>query len=94
MEYEEILKLSTKFEEIIKSALEQKYRGDKYLDEKDPFKQYDPLFSFNLVEFCDLYKKSQKYPDELLERAILYLFDIKLELYFLYEVDMGAYNTR
>ena len=93
MDNQNVFDQINRFEQFITSALSQKYGGEKYHDDSN-FKKTDPLYKFNLTEFGDLFVASNKYPNERFEKSMLYLFDVKLELYYLLEIDSGSYNSR
>ena len=82
------------FEGLIQDALFQKYGGDKYSVEMQPLKDNDPLYQIDIKKFYTKYCDSSIYPRDRLENVIAYLFDIKLQYYYLMEFDLGLYNSR
>lgn len=92
MDKESVFEQIQEFEAFIFSALTEKYGGGKY--GSVDFKSSDPLYRFDLIEFGNLFISSNKYPEDRFEKSMLYLFDVKLEWYYLLEVDLGSLNSR
>jgi hypothetical protein len=79
------------FESVIENALIQKYAGTdpewmRHLMTMLPVRRWD------LIAFHDAYVRAGKFPAERLASTMRYLFDIKIELYFITEVDLGLNN--
>lgn len=85
---EEVIK---QFEEKILRALEFKYNNEDPKIRNSLIENHI-LKKWNLLEFYKLYIGSNIYPKERIENIINYLFDIKQQLYYLLEVDLGLYN--
>lgn len=82
------------FEELIRNAILQKYGGEKYSSELQPLKDIDPLYQIDIKQFYKKYCESGIYPEDRLTNLVDYLFDIKLQFYYLMEFDLGLYNSR
>ena len=93
MEIIELRKLVDEFENIMIDAFKEKYSAlPKEI--KDSFFQSNPVIHWDLRKFLDDYLKSGIYPQERLGHVLHNLFDIKLQLYYILEVDLGLYNVR
>lgn len=91
MEINEIREAVNLFENVLEQALEQKY--EQYpSDIKTHLLDMNIIRRWNLRDFLEIYLTSNNYPAERLEHVIHDLFDIKLQLYYLLEVDLGLYN--
>ena len=82
---------ATEFEAIVNQALEDKYAGWP-ADHRRMFLESHPVKRFDLDEFITVYVEGHIYPIDRLGSVIHDLFDLKLQLYFLVEVDLGLYN--
>lgn len=91
MEFEQLREIASEFENILKSALEQKY-GQYQPEIREHLLEVSPVRRWHLGKFLDTYMSAGSYPTERLERLIYKLFDIKLQLYYILEVDLGLYN--
>src|SRR5215216_2494750 len=91
MEINEIREAVNSFETVLEQALEQKY-GQYPSDIKPHLLDMSIIKRWNLRDFLEIYLNSNIYPVERLEHVIHDLFDIKLQLYYILEVDLGLYN--
>lgn len=79
------------FERILAEALREKYAG--YDPKIREFMLRDNLLNrWGLVTFLDRYTSAKRYPLDRLPRVMYDLLDLKLQLYYLLEVDAGLYN--
>lgn len=78
--FESLTATVQRFEDLIRAALEEKMA------------QHSILHDWSLVVFLRTYLASGVYPDERLVRLMHNLFDLKLQLYYIMEVDLGQYN--
>ncbi len=79
------------FEVILKTALEGKYASYPH-EIRETIFTHGPVARWGLLRFIDAYVGSKTFPEDRLEGVIYRLFDVKLELYYLLEVDIGLYN--
>ena len=91
MELPEIREAVAKYEDVIARALEQKY-GPPTAEPLKFFWNTLPVRKWDLRDFMQRYEQSGRYPMSRLERVMHYLFDMKLELYYLEEIDAGLEN--
>ena len=86
---EHILELINSFNSKIEEAYNEKYR------ECPGFKHFIST-QIDLKEFLESYQKSKYCTDkeDITEKVILNLMDIKLEIFFIWEVEIGQYNSR
>lgn len=80
------------FEDVLRDALRDKYAAYPH-EMGETVMTRGPLGRWNLLEFFNRYVSSDTYPVDRLERLIYQLFDIKLQLYYILEVDLGLYNA-
>lgn len=79
------------FENLIEAALQEKYAT--YPEQiKTSLLRNHPMRTWNVITFFEAFHESKCYPIERLNRSIYYLFDIKLQMYLIIEVDIGLYN--
>ncbi|MCW5853481.1 MAG: hypothetical protein KIT87_25665 [Anaerolineae bacterium] len=91
MSMEKAQQVVEEFEAIIESAIEQKYA--LYSPElREVLHKTRSVWQWNLRRFLDAYSQGDVYPIERLDKLIYQLFDIKLQLYYIMEVDLGLYN--
>jgi hypothetical protein len=77
------------FEAILVAARQEKYAGvPGWMENK-----VHPLAQWDLVAFFDEYLRAGVYPVKRLQRLVFHLMDVKLQLYYLLEVDLGLYNS-
>lgn len=92
MDISEIKRNLERFEAVMGSALEKKYKAHP-----KPFRDTLPLtnllYRVDLLKFVEAYIAGNRYPMEYLHHVSEYCMDYKLQLYYLLEVDMGLYNT-
>ncbi len=91
MEINEIREAVNYFETFLAQALEQKY-GQYPSDVKPHLLDMSIIKRWKLRDFLEIYLNPNIYPVERLEHVIHDLFDIKLQLYYILEVDLGLYN--
>lgn len=83
--------LADEFDQLIHTALRSKYAAiDPQLPEF--FIEKNPVLRWCIGEFIKRYLGAACYPSDRLETLIYKLFDIKLQLYFLIETEIGRYN--
>jgi hypothetical protein len=86
--------LISKFDSIIQAAVESDHSdipADVPKEAKKIVVDSDPALSWNINEFIDAWHKGKLYPVERLDRAVLNMMDIKLQLYYL-RSDLSIYN--
>ena len=59
---------------------------------KDNLIEISPIIRMKIKEFYEVYLSNDIYPKEYIEKLIYLLFDIKIQLFFILELDMGLYN--
>ena len=91
MELKQLRKTTNEFEEILESALTQKYLHYQP-DIRKNLLEINPVRRWQLDKFFDTYISANFYPAERLEKLIYKLFDIKLQFYYILEIDLGLYN--
>ncbi len=79
------------FESLVKMAVDAKY-GDNLPKVKASILGTSIIIRFDIKKFYELYKAQNHYPQERISKLIHMLFDIKLQLFFINEVDLGLYN--
>ena len=80
------------FEGLITAALQEKYEPLCSPGFLERFLQLHPISHWKLLTFFDTYIQGKVFPIDRLERLMNYLFDIKLQTYYVLEVYMGSYN--
>ena len=82
------------FEHVLLTALREKYARYTNLTEEqaDMIVRDNLVTRFNLRELLDSYEVNPLWPDERASKVFHYLFDLKLQLYYIAEVDLGVYN--
>src|SRR5437870_2304334 len=80
------------FETIIQKALERKYANTPEVLEG--ILGALRFGGWNTSDFISAFRKGQAYPEERLIGCLYHVIDVKLQLYFLLEVDIGMYNTQ
>ena len=83
----EHIALAANFEGIIRSSLKEKYS-----DDFDFHTKHNILSKWDLMTFTADYLEHKAYPKERLGQVLSYLFDVKLQFYFIMEVDLGLSN--
>ena len=80
-----------KFENKLLEALEFKYKS---LPEQIRASLIETSFVkvMDIGKFYDLYLGKSVYPQERIKRLIYQLFDIKVEMFYILELDIGLYN--
>jgi hypothetical protein len=82
------------FERILLAAFENKYHQLMHVPHEalPLLLSFSPAHTWPLEDFMNAYVGSNVYPDDRLTRIMNLLFDLKLQLYLLAEVDLGLYN--
>lgn len=80
------------FENLIRAALEEKYGGNIPRWPPEVPCEMNVLLRWRLSDFVAGFLAGGVYPLDRLERAVYDWMDIKLEVYFILEVDSGLYN--
>ncbi len=80
-----------KFEKDLINALQYKYRRCPEKQKKHLIEN-SPVIRMKIKEFYKLYLSNDVYPKERIEKLVYLLFDIKIQLFFILELDMGLYN--
>ncbi len=79
------------FENKLLEALEFKYKG--YPEEmRASCIEFSPVNRWDIKSFYDLYLSKGVYPQERIEKLIRCLFDIKIQMFYIVELDLGLYN--
>lgn len=78
--------MADSFDQFVADAIDVKYQGTP-----EPFVDMMRIRTWNLCEFVDALVAGG-YPPERLEGAVIRAFDLKLQFYYLVEVDLGIYN--
>ena len=79
------------FEDDMEGALVFKYK-QFYGTHWESVLDSSPVKRIKIKDFCDLYLTQTSYPHDRFERLVHYLFDFKIQLFFILEVDIGLYN--
>lgn len=79
------------FEKDLINALQYKYRRCPEKQKKHLIEN-SPVIRMKIKEFYKLYLSNDVYPKERIEKLVYLLFDIKIQLFFILELDMGLYN--
>ena len=80
------------FENFIRQALEVRYSAYPSII-RASFLDSDPVKKWDLQLFFDTYLKFGVYPNDRLQQVIFNLMDIKLQFYYIIEVDIALYNS-
>jgi hypothetical protein len=91
----ELLKIIDVFDNKISKALRYKYDiiyPSLPLKIKSQCIDALPVTLMNIRKFYEIYQAKNIYPRERLRSLVYYLFDIKIELFFIMELDVGLYN--
>jgi len=86
-------KLLEELEATIKTALRQRYKGSLSLPNFDTTLQNNVVVQWNTILFFNVYIQSDIYAKERLPRLTEFLIDIKLEFYYLNEIDLAVYSA-
>ena len=86
-----LIKRIDEFESELHDALEFKY---KQFDGKNWQKilEHHPMNRMSIREFAESYAEQIYYPHDRIQTLVYLLFDFKIELFFILELDMGLYN--
>lgn len=91
MNLDQLRATTDEFEKILGEALEQ-----KYLQYESEIRQHliniSTVRRWSINSFLEVYTSSGCYPIERLEKSLYQLFDLKLQIYYILEVDLGLYN--
>jgi hypothetical protein len=91
----ELEKTIQDFEMKLSDAVREKYaeqNGDLSSEHQERFLQTNSVLQFDIMAFYQAYIQSDR-PKEYIGRLVHALFDIKLQMFYIGEVDMGLYNT-
>ena len=80
------------FENFIGQALEARYSAYPSIV-KASFLDNDPVKKWDLLLFFETYKNISVYPNDRLDLVIYNLMDIKLQFFYILEVDLALYNS-
>lgn len=83
--------LINQFEDKLLEALEFKYANDRQ-EVKTTLIEYSFVKTMNIREFYTLYIEKGFYPRERIETLVYKLFDIKIQMFYILELDLGLYN--
>ncbi len=86
---EELRQSISEFNDKILSAYISKYSNQPEI--------LDTMISFNridLLEFLETYLSSNYYDEIVVERLVYTLMDIRLQMFFIHEIEIGQYNWR
>jgi hypothetical protein len=92
MQIDEIRNEVNTFETFLEKALEQKYEHLLPPDFRAHFWGINQIKRWDLRNFLEAYISCKQFPIERLEHVMYDLFDIKLQIYYVLEVDLGLYN--
>lgn len=79
------------FENDLHKALEFKYQ-QFYGEHYQQLLKNNILNQMSINEFAESYADQRPYPIDRLQSLVYMLFDFKIELFFIIELDMGLYN--
>ena len=79
------------FENKLLEALEFKYKSQPQ-QIKTSLIETSFVKGMNIKKFYELYLEKGVYPQERIEKLIYQLFDIKIEMFYIIELDIGLYN--
>jgi len=84
-------KVIDEFEQRLLDALKFKYRGqpDGWIASRI---EISPVTKIDIGKFRELYLAQNVYPVERLEKLVYLLMDVKIQLFYLVELDLGLYN--
>jgi hypothetical protein len=90
-----MLELVDEFESKLSEAL--KYKYDRFCthlssEQRSELIKMLPVKIMNIRDFYDLYLTKGIYPRERLKKLVYNLFDIKVQLFCIMELDLGLYN--
>lgn len=82
------------FDGLVDKALREKYfsYGNLTSEHAEMIVRDNMLTRFKIAEILESYRESGLWPADRLATVIDYLFDLKLQLYYLAEIDLGIYN--
>lgn len=84
-----LIKKIDEFESELLNALEFKY---KQLYGKNWQKEHNLMSRMSIREFAESYAEQTSYPHDRIQTLVYLLFDFKIELFFILELDIGLYN--
>lgn len=79
------------FESKLLEALEFKY-GSEPQQVKTTLIEMSPVKRIDIKKFWELYFGQKIYPQERIEKLVYQLFDIKIQMFYIVELDIGLYN--
>lgn len=86
-----LIKKIDEFESELLNALELKYK-QFYGENWQRLLEHNPMSRISIREFAESYAEQTSYPHDRIETLVYLLFDFKIELFFILELDMGLYN--
>lgn len=89
-EQNELRALILEFEEKFHQALAIKYKDEPEV--LGFMMKLGPVGQIDVLRFFELYLAHDTYPPERLKKLVYHLFDIKIQLFFITEIDLGLYN--
>ena len=79
------------FESKFLEALDFKYKS-YYPEAREHLIAVSPIQRMDIKKFLAIYRNQDNYPQERLENLIYLLIDIKIEMFYIIELDLGLYN--
>lgn len=68
--------------------------SEKYNNQHEIIDTMMRVDGIDIFEFLEIYISSSYYNEDIIERLIYTLMDIKLQMFFIFEVEIGQYNSR
>ena len=93
MNNDEVRKYALEFDRKILDALKTKFKDSPREHQKLLIDERTLIKTLSLEKFIDSFLDSGIYPADRLEQSINLMMDIKLQIYFIEEVDLGLYGT-
>lgn len=87
----ELVKTIDEFENKLSEAIQFKYKLF-YKEHGESIANNSVLNRIRIKDFFDAYLKQNYYPYERVGKLVYYLFDFKIQLFFILELDLGLYN--
>lgn len=94
MNDKEIIKYIQNFEKKLKKAFEYKYKESPEKQVQSSLRDSFLFGTMHILEFFQIYKKYSFYSEKNEREVIHSLIDIKLQIFFILEIEMGQYNWR
>lgn len=86
-----LIKTIDEFESELRNALEFKYK-QFYGENWQEILEHNTISRMSIREFAESYAEQTFYPHDRIHALVYFLFDFKIELFFIMELDMGLYN--